>query len=192
MPVFISVTLYVITYKSKKRQVKNSINRAKSTYFKEKFRNCGNSTSKKWKTVKELIPDKKSQSNSHNHDSIPEKADEFNEFFSSVGQVTFEKTQENLDRIMNVNVDSINEFPGVEKFRPQPVAVDTVILTFKQLKETNAVGCDDISFKFLKDSFLWFCVGSVLCSSCSHFITKMSALSAPSPCTHTPLYSLGP
>lgn len=37
-------------------------------------------------------------------------------------------------------------------FRPYPVTVDTVILTVKQLRETNAIGADDISFRFMKDS----------------------------------------
>ena len=42
--------------------------------------------------------------------------------------------------------------PDIESFRPQPVTVETVILTFKKLHETNATGADGISFIFLKDS----------------------------------------
>ena len=143
------------TYKSKKRQVKKNINGAKSTYFKDELRNCGNNSSKKWKIAKQLIPDKKSNSNSCMYDNVPEKANDFNEFFSNVGKVTYEETQRDLERGFNDGIiRNDTETPGIEKFRPKPVTVDTVILTFKQLNETNAVGSDDIGFKFLKDSFI--------------------------------------
>ena len=64
------------------------------------------------------------------------------------------KTQENLEGNFDASCRNITEPPNNEKFRPQPVTVDTVILTFKQLNETNAVGSDELGFKFLKDSFL--------------------------------------
>ena len=37
-------------------------------------------------------------------------------------------------------------------FRPQPVDIDTVILVFKDLNESNAFGSDGISSKYLKDA----------------------------------------
>ena len=141
-------------YKTKKKQVKASIHLARSTYFKDQLKVCGTDSKKKWKVLKKLIPDKKSDSNSYNYDNVPEKAEHFNEFFSNVGKVTFERTQENVERNLNNNIRPSAEIPNIEKFRPQPVTVDTVILTFKQINESNAVGSDDIGFKFLKDSFV--------------------------------------
>ncbi len=40
----------------------------------------------------------------------------------------------------------------VNMFRPEPVAVETVILTIKSLNETRSVGCDGISLNFIRDS----------------------------------------
>ena len=37
-------------------------------------------------------------------------------------------------------------------FRPQPVDVDTIILTIKDLNNTTSVGCDGIPLRFIKDS----------------------------------------
>ncbi len=37
-------------------------------------------------------------------------------------------------------------------FRPQPVDTNTVILTVKDLKQTNYVGSDEIQLKFVKDA----------------------------------------
>ncbi len=37
-------------------------------------------------------------------------------------------------------------------FRPQPVDVNTVILTIKELHNTNSAGSDNIQLKFSKDS----------------------------------------
>ncbi len=37
-------------------------------------------------------------------------------------------------------------------FRPQPVDVETVILTIKILKETRSVMCDGMSFNFIRYS----------------------------------------
>ncbi len=39
-----------------------------------------------------------------------------------------------------------------ELFRPQPVDVNTVILTIKELENTNTCGSDDITFRFLRDA----------------------------------------
>ncbi len=36
-------------------------------------------------------------------------------------------------------------------FCPQPVDTNTVVLTIKQLKESNSCGPDNISLKFIKD-----------------------------------------
>ena len=42
--------------------------------------------------------------------------------------------------------------PNISKFRPQPVDINTLTLTIKHLKATNAIGSDGIPYRFLIDS----------------------------------------
>ena len=77
----------------------------------------------------------------HNFDDIQTKTDEFNEYFANVGKNAFESTQNNLTNANLVVHDNVNINGNItNKFRPHPVTVETVILTFKRLKETNAIG----------------------------------------------------
>ncbi len=51
--------------------------------------NKGN-TSKKWKTIREIVPSRKTISNTYS-DSTEDKANEFNKLFADVGKNTFKK-----------------------------------------------------------------------------------------------------
>ena len=81
------------------------------------------------------------------------RAEAFNEYFANVGKNTFEKSQDNvlnINRLVDVHpllASNINN-----NFRPQPVDIDTLILTIKHLKITNSYGSDGISYRFLIDS----------------------------------------
>ena len=65
------------------------------------------------------------------------------------------KTQESLSNNENNMDHRVRTEPTQSHplFRPTPVSVDVVILTFKCLDETNTVGSDDIAYRFIKDSF---------------------------------------
>lgn len=144
-------------YKGKKKFVKSSIHRGRASHYKERFRKCGNNQAEKWKVARELIPDKKKNVKSYDNIELNDKIEEFNEFFSNVGKNTYEKTQEGLRNIEAFTPQSEladdNQLV-VNLFRPQPVTVDDVILTFKQLKETNAVGIDGLAYRFIRDSLI--------------------------------------
>ena len=91
----------------------------------------------------------------HDHDDNERLADKFNDYFANVGRVAFEKSQQNLntadarEALQNNNVTGEN---SNYSFRPQPVDVDTVILTVKDLNDTNSYGSDGISLRFIRDS----------------------------------------
>ncbi len=75
-----------------------------------------------------------------------EKAEEFNEYFVEVGKRTFEKTQTNLND-MNLNHDNTHENENYENlFRPEPVDVNTVILTIKHLKTPTPLALTALHF----------------------------------------------
>ncbi len=72
--------------------------------------------------------------------------------FASVGQSTYEETQNTLaSENRNINF-SPTRIVKPELVRPQPVDVSTVVLTIKRLRATKSFGSDLISLRFLKDS----------------------------------------
>ena len=142
-------------YKNEKKRVNTLIKASKSEHFKDKFRNCNGNVPNKWKIVHEMIP-KNNNALLPDYNDKKEKAEEFNQYFSNVGRVAFEKSQQNLDRNSTLELlrnesdivsENFNDF-----FRPQPVDVETVILVVKELNDTKAYGSDLISLRFIRDA----------------------------------------
>ena len=132
-------------YKHKKRNVKTLIHSAKTNYFKSKINECRNDSAETWKLVKKLVPNKK-QNTDISTNSIND-IEHFNNFFAEVGRLTYEQT------IAPTHLRNISEArPKTNIFRPQPVGLDTIIVTVKQLRKTNSVGADGIAQRFINDS----------------------------------------
>ena len=113
--------------------------------------------STKWKITK-LILCNDSNDNFHVSDeddvAILDRAEKFNEFFADVGRKTFQKKQEELESSNN-NLQDFNPNPSqtaLVSFKPSPVNCETVILTTKSIRESNACGVDGISLRFIKNS----------------------------------------
>ena len=141
-------------YKEKKRLVRSSVNKSKVEYFENEYKKCGNDMKRTWKITKTLIPNNRAKSQNHNFDNVSSKVEEFNEYFSKVGKEAFEKTQRSIDNQgqQYLNHEYHNRNTRENKFRPKPVTVETVILIVMNLRETNSVGIDGISLRFVKDS----------------------------------------
>ena len=142
-------------YKEKKRMVRTEIYRNKAQYFKDQYQNNQKDICKTWKITKILIPNKKVQSNINQFENIFEKAEEFNQYFANVGRETYLKTRGPYEtRENNIDISNNERIRNgiANKFRPQPVSVETVISIVKNLNETKAVGIDGIGLRFIKDS----------------------------------------
>ncbi len=159
-------------YKKEKKHVRALISKTKADYYHARINNCRGNSSATWKVITDLIPCQKRNSNSYNFD-MSDKAEEFNKFFSDIGKATYERTQHSLRDPQNSTVNNRN--PSLREgacFRPEPVDTNTVILTIKSLKETKAVGSDDIPLRCLKDalpviiSYLTCLINTSLCSGC--------------------------
>ena len=150
-------TLLRENYKEQKKKVNSLINESRKDYFREEFRKNKNDIAASWKIAKKAISNdcNRKTTTPQNKDTLATRAESFNEFFSNVGKLTFDKTQEELARYNHDSVDfnqsNIN-FYNLRCFKPVPVDCETVILTIKGLKETNACGSDGISLRFIKDS----------------------------------------
>ena len=150
-------TLLRENYKEQKKKVNSLIRESRKEYFREEFRKNKNDITASWKIAKKVISSDSSRKMPilQNNDNLTTKADSFNEFFSNVGKATYDKTQEelakyNFDSIDNEQNNAHNDC--LSSFEPVPVDCETVILTIKGLKETNACGSDGISLRFIKDS----------------------------------------
>lgn len=140
-------------YRSEKKRVKTIIENNKNKYFKEQFRKCEGDLKATWRVTKSIIPDSKRNVEELDDDEVRNRVEKFNDFFANIGKKTFEKSQENIQ----INNPHINEPPLLSSntmgsFRPQPVNINTVILTIKHLKATNSYGSDGIPLRFLIDS----------------------------------------
>ncbi|MEL6989478.1 MAG: reverse transcriptase family protein, partial [Bacteroidota bacterium] len=78
------------------------------------------------------------------------KANKFNKFFANVGRKTFEESRENLNIGLHNEINVELDYNRIV-FKPEPVDLSTIILTIKELNDTNAFGSDNIPFKYIKD-----------------------------------------
>ena len=70
-----------------------------------------------------------------------------------MGENAFRKSQENtVDPNLLINNQPSIPLNHSRKFRPQPVDINTLLLTIKSLKTTNSFRSDGIPFRFLIDS----------------------------------------
>jgi len=132
-------------YKQKKRNVKTLIHSAKTMYFQNKFNDCKHDTKETWKTIKTLVPNKKHHTDT-SLDSIS-SIEHLNDYFANIGRLTYEQTAASL-----APQNTTRTRFSTNAFRPQPIGVETTVLTIKHLRETNAVGVDNIAFRFIKES----------------------------------------
>ena len=135
--------------------VEHCLRTAKKQHFTSKFLDCKGDSGSTWKVVEDLLPGLKSKGKNVPTEDPHKMAEDFNQFFATVGENAFVKSQEGVDRDMMRQLDNNDirqPLPNIPIFRPQPVDINTVILTFKELHKTNSFGSDAIPYKYLKDA----------------------------------------
>lgn len=142
------------SYKIAKTYVKTLISTSKTEHYQDRLRECKGNTSATWKVLGEIIPNKKKKHSTHNFGNVKEKAEEFNTFFSKVGESTFRRSQEELrmEETVTVNGPHGDTIDVEASFRPKPVDANTIILIVKDLNATNSIGSDGIALRFLRDA----------------------------------------
>ena len=148
-------------YKNLKREVKIALHRAKSDHYSINLENCKGNGRETWRIIRELVPDNKKKtvtplvSDYDEDESIIDRAENFNKFFSNVGSETFQKSRQNLahsDDAHQYVRNNINDKSSCTMFRPSPTTWETVTLIVKHMKNTNSHGCDGIPLRYIKDS----------------------------------------
>ncbi len=124
---------------------------AEQAFYREQSHSCRGNTATTWKLIRDMIPNKKLTS-SNNIESELEQAEKFNDLFVNVGKLAFERTQNELSIVHRHRVSLQQNLNYENFFRPEPVDVNTVILTIKHLKNTNSSGSDGMTLRYLQDA----------------------------------------
>ena len=99
-------------FKQSKITVLNLVENARGSHFKHKFLDSKGKSSAMWKTVDEMLPGFRNSTDRIAFENPSSKAEEFNEFFASVGEVAFKKSQEGI---------SENEMTNILQNRPNAI-----------------------------------------------------------------------
>ena len=133
-------------YRSLRNKVTGEIKKAKKKYYIDKLNQNQNNSAEAWKTLKSLIPNKKSSNPALSGDN-KKSADEFNTFFAKVG--------ENLAETIPPNKKLDGSVPTSQKenrvdFELKITSEDGVLKELKKLKNKKSTGLDGISSFVLK------------------------------------------
>ena len=158
------------SFKETKKFVEHCLITAKKQHFRTRFHDSKGDSGAAWSVVQDMLPGFKNKNKNALFDNPIEKAEDFNKYFASVGETAFKKSQEGINGGQLRDIESImNEQTqsNIPKFRPQPVDINTVILTFKELRKTNALGSDAIPYRYLKDALpvLYFYITIIINTS---------------------------
>ncbi|CAF4140786.1 unnamed protein product [Rotaria magnacalcarata] len=148
------------TYKNSKKEVIRLVKSAKRQFFRSKLNDKKNDPKATWKIVNEIIPRKQQNQEINSiHQNTQEIANNFNKYLSSIGKNTYNevKNLEPKSENKNNNLNNANLSDDVcnslnTKFRPDSITMPELVALINNLKNTNSVGHDDISLKYLKDS----------------------------------------
>ena len=136
-------------YRKLRNKVTSEIRKAKRNYFVDKLSTVKGKSADVWKILKSVMP--KSQVNNPKIDAsnAETKANEFNQYFSSIGAELASKIKEHPDLLHYEN----NVYTaGDIKFKFHSVCEDDVHKELMKLKDNTSVGLDGISSKILKMS----------------------------------------
>ena len=142
------------TYKTLKKHVKTLLHKSKSEYHNKKLDENKGNTAATWNILRQLIPKTKNCSLVEaNKVEAKTMADNFNNFFTNVGKVTYERSQQQTVDIEDFSQANLGgSLPTCPTFRPQPVDTATVVLVIKHMKNTSSCGSDGIPLRYIKES----------------------------------------
>ena len=144
-----------LQYKICCHKVKREIRLAERAYVNQPIQNNNNNTNCTRKSICSCIPKKSTtqRSYSKDHKSI---ANEFNQFFSSVGENTIQKIKEmaattECNYTLGQNSVQARNYPTSEQFSFTPVKCNQEEVIVKNMAPKKATGIDKIPIRIIKD-----------------------------------------
>ena len=141
-------------YKTRKREVKRELRLAEREFVADQIKNNPNNARCLWKTIRSCIPNKSACRRSFTKDDIL-VANEFNTFFSSIGQTTIEKVKLLADECkydLTKSIFTPRIYAESEQFVLQMVESKQVHDIINSMPTNKSPGIDKISMRVIKDS----------------------------------------
>lgn len=136
-------------------EVKGEIRLAEGEYVNQQIQNNKNNTNCIWKSIRSCIPKKSTTQRSYSKDD-KSVANEFNLFFSSVGENTIQKIKEmaattECNYTLGRNSFQARNYPTSEQFSFTPVKCNQVEVIVKNMAPNKAPGNDKIPIRIIKE-----------------------------------------
>ena len=142
-------------YKNFSREVKHEIRMAEREFIASQIRNNKNNTNSLWKSIRSCIAKKSASQKTYSKDTKI-LADEFNQFFASVGENTVKKINalaEKFSYALNESAFVPREYPSSEEFVfHSTVKWDQVERIINAMSTNKAPGIDKVPIRVIKDS----------------------------------------
>ena len=140
------------TYKNFKHEVRNEIRTAEREFINNQIQKNPNNTNNIWKAIRFCIPNKSSSQRVFSKDDKT-VADEFNQFFVSVGQNTVDKIKSLTNECGFEHKDSCNprQYPLSEQFSFSITDSEEVGRIITSMSSSKAPGIDKIPIRVIKD-----------------------------------------
>ena len=143
-------------YRVVKNKVNSEIKRSKQSYVCNNIKTSGNNTKKVWDTIRQVIPNKRNNTNisclkneNVNVTEPNEIADIMNNFFASIGPKLAAEIPVLDDDVDRERLSNCVENP-INSFEFSPVSLEYVFDKLSSLPEKKATGTDDLPAKLLK------------------------------------------
>ena len=140
-------------YRDSRRVVKIRLRKAEHEYINKEMKGCQN-TSSQWKLIRNCLPRKETMQQVYTRE-VKEVAEEFNEFFVSVGAKASEASKA---LIATYELSPPNEFtsgqyiPDEEKFNFRAVSSHEIRRTVMSFSSNKAPGFDKVTMSVIKDA----------------------------------------
>ena len=142
------------SYRSLRGEVKRNLRVAEREFIAEQIRTNPNNTCCLWKTIRSCVPKKSASQKTFTKDDTV-VANEFNSFFSSVGQTTTSKIN-SLAKECNYDLAQSEfkprSYPESEQFIFETVDTEEIKQIVSSMPANKSPGIDQISMRVIKDS----------------------------------------
>ena len=141
-------------YRQYKNQVKFKLNEAERKFVNKKIQNSNNNNNSLRKIIRDCIPKKETSCPPYSR-NVSVLANEFNEFFTSVGAKAFADSRAMVTTCNPQSILFITQSEPcaeVEKFRFHPVSYDVVRKVVSLCPSNKAPGPDRVPMSLIKDA----------------------------------------
>ena len=149
-------------YNNQRRSVRKIISKAKRNFIHKQLKEARSDPKETWNIVKQVVPGKlKSTQHNNNFENPQDISEKFNQFFAEVGENTYNEVKTSEHQFNNESfsigntgssISDPRQINNINPFKPEPVTELEVLRAISKLKNTKAIGHDQIALHYIKHS----------------------------------------